>query len=220
VIHGADWAWMMDDDAEPHENALETLLNRKLDTENIYASTAVSGDKLSWPMVPEGHAENCIYNANQVSEELRVDLVPFIGILVSKELVKKIGLPDEGLFLVADDIEYCLRARKSGAKVVLIGTSLINHPASDWYDISLFYRKLRVLRLAPWKRYYEVRNRFLLHKHDQRRLSPKNYIGWLLRLAATLYHEQDRYRQFRAYLGGLIDGTKGRKGKRHAEWKL
>lgn len=221
VKGNVDWVWMMDDDAAPHDNALESLINRKLYPRNIYASTAVSGDKLSWPMIPEGRADQCIYSAEHLPEELNVDLVPFIGILVSKKLVHKIGLPDEGFFLVADDVEYSFRARKAGAKIVLVSHSRVDHPASEWYSISLLYRNLDILKLVPWKRYYEVRNRFLLHKHhSHRRLNPQSYIGWFLRLTATLIHEGKRLDQLRAYIGGLIDGVKGRTGKRHQVWGL
>lgn len=221
VETGTEWAWMMDDDAVPHREALENLLNRKLNKGNIYASTAVSCSKLSWPMVPEGQPDSCIFLVSQVPDELIVELVPFIGVLVSKELVDQIGVPDKDFFLVADDVEYSLRARELGAKIILVGTSKITHPASEWYNISLIYRQLHVLKLSPWKRYYEIRNRFLLHKyHLRRRLGFQNYVGWLLRLIATLLHEKDRYGQLRAYVGGMIDGSLERKGRRHIRWGL
>ena len=218
---GADWAWMMDDDALPDSNALANLLNRELDANNIYASIAVDGTKLSWPMVPEGGRDSAIYVAEQIAEELAVDLVPFIGILVSKEVVGRIGLPDSEFFLVADDVEYSYRARKSGAKVLLAGSSRIEHPASERYSGSLIYRRVDVLKLAPWKRYYEVRNRLLLHKYYfSPRLGFSNYVGWLLRLTLTLWYEKERAKQFRAYVGGLIDGILERKGQRHMKWGL
>lgn len=221
ISTGADWAWMMDDDALPDSHALACLLNRELNKNNIYASTAVCGPKLSWPMVPEGENDSAIYFAEQVAEELVVDLVPFIGILVSNEVVRRIGLPDSGFFLVADDVEYSFRARKSGAKVVLVGSSRIEHPASERYSITLIHRRLDVLKLAPWKRYYEVRNRLLLQKYYfSPHLKFSNYVGWLLRLLLTLWHEPDRAKQFCAYAGGLIDGILERKGQRHMKWGL
>lgn len=52
--NGADWVWMMDDDAVPNPDALEKLLLNSLDASNIYGSTALSGESLSWPMLPLG----------------------------------------------------------------------------------------------------------------------------------------------------------------------
>jgi len=49
VDSGAEWVWIMDDDAEPAEDAAEKLLAVADNPANIYGSLAVSGDMTSWP---------------------------------------------------------------------------------------------------------------------------------------------------------------------------
>jgi GT2 family glycosyltransferase len=225
VENGADWVWMMDDDAEPQPDALEKLTSRSLVPENLYGSVAVLGDKLSWPMMPDnGKSEDAVYRVRDFEkwpEELGVQFIPFLGILVNNALVKRIGLPDAGFFLAADDVEYCMRAREAGAKILLIGSSRITHPASERYRLWLPFLEFYSLKLAPWKRYYDVRNRiFVARRYYGAALWYKTIPGSFLRLIATLWHEDRRYQQIKAFCAGMIDGLLEQKGKRHEKWGI
>lgn len=219
---GAEWVWMMDDDAEPHFDALANLLDRRLSPENLYGSVAVAGELLSWPMNPlRGKPEDTIYKVNELPTELEVQFIPFLGILVNAEMVKHIGLPDAGFFLAADDVEYCLRARKIGAKIILVSSSHIAHPASERYRFWLPGRPFYSLKIAPWKRYYDVRNRiFVARRYYGAKLWYSTIPGSFLRLFATLWHEDKRWQQIKAFYAGMIDGLLGRDGRRHETWGI
>ena len=222
IESGAEWVWMMDDDAEPHPDALEKLLSRQLSPHNIYGSVAVAGNLLAWPMVPEqGKPQDTIYQIDALPDELSVQFVPFLGILIHAAMVRRIGLPDVGFFLAADDVEYCLRARRLGAKVNLIGSSRITHPASVRYRFWLPWRPFYSLKLPPWKRYYDVRNRLLIARMYYGAAFWYSTIpGSFLRLFATLWHEGNRWAQCKAFAAGMIDGLLQRKGKRHEKWGI
>lgn len=219
---GTDWAWMMDDDAEPHPDALQRLTDRPLSPDNLYGSVAVLNGKLSWPMMPMGgKPRDAIYDQDRLAEETDVQFLPFLGILVSSGIVKRIGLPDAGFFLAADDVDYCMRARTAGAKVILVGSSHITHPASERYRLWLPGREFYSLKLAPWKRYYDVRNRiFVARNHYGAKLWYSTVPGSFLRLFATLWHEDRRLSQIKAFGAGMIDGLLGRKGRRHEFWGI
>src|SRR3546814_5455728 len=66
---------------------------------------------------------------------LEVEFVPFLGMLVSRELIAKIGVPDPGFFIAKDDVEYCFRARQAGARIELVAASRIEHPAAQHYTL-------------------------------------------------------------------------------------
>lgn len=222
VRSGADWVWIMDDDAVPHLAALECLLSIPLEGKHLYGSVAVSGQSLSWPMTPFGHSYKAvIHDSHRLPDLLDVRFIPFIGLLISRETVESIGLPDAGFFLAADDVEYCLRARRRGAKVILVARSQVEHPASQNYRIRLPFRTLVSVRLAPWKRYYDVRNRLLVaHRYYGARLYFQTLPASFVRLIATLVCEPERLLQCRAFLGGVVDGLLRRKGRRHEFWGL
>lgn len=219
---GADWTWLMDDDAVPHRDALEKLLAHAHDPAHLYGSVAVSGTLLSWPMVPVGGGpRDVMYATSELPPVQDVHFIPFLGLLVSRDMIDHIGVPDAGFFLAADDVDYCLRARGHGARVVLVADSRIEHPASERYRLWLPARPFHSLRLAPWKRYYDVRNRLLVARnHHGLALYYSTIPGSFLRLAATLWHEPDRWMQLRAFAGGMVDGLLGRKGRRHEAWGL
>ncbi|MGN6113736.1 MAG: glycosyltransferase [Luteimonas sp.] len=218
----ADWTWLMDDDATPHPDALERLLRQPLDAANLYGSAAVCGDRLSWPMAPlEGRGNARCVDVAALPEVAEVAFIPFLGLLVGREMVSNIGVPDAGFFIAADDVEYCVRARRQGARILLVRDSRIEHPASDAGLLRAPGIRVQTLRLPPWKRYYDVRNRILIARsHYGLRLYCMTIPGTILRLAATLASEGNRIGQLRAFAGGMVDGLLGRKGRRHERWGI
>lgn len=219
---GADWIWIMDDDAVPHADALEHLASITLDPRNLYGSVAVSDDRLSWPMLPlDDPKKQRIYTVKDLPSLVDVQFIPFLGLMVSSEMVGRIGVPDAGFFIAADDVDYCLRARGQGARILLAGASRIEHPASESYHLRLPWGIFHALRLVPWKRYYDVRNRiFVARNHYGMALYYQTIPGSFLRLLAALVHEDHRMAQLRAFAAGMTDGLLGRKGRRHESWGI
>jgi rhamnopyranosyl-N-acetylglucosaminyl-diphospho-decaprenol beta-1,3/1,4-galactofuranosyltransferase len=221
VERGADWVWMMDDDAEPHPAALAELIKVASDPRNIYGSLATKGTDTSWTttlLEPHHYVAN---NVADVPDEARVQSLPFLGFMIHRELVHKIGLPDAGYFIAADDIEYCMRAERAGAQLIIVGQSRIEHPKSDRYEARLPGRHLICLRLPPWKRYYDTRNRLLIaRKYYGIRLLTQTIPGSFVRMYAALRYEPRRLAQLWAFGAGMFDGLLGIKGRRHAKWGI
>lgn len=72
---GADYVWMMDDDAVPHSTALEEIM-RHATPEHIYGSLAVNGEDTAWATILL--AENkTVHLKNQVTELAEVQSLPF-----------------------------------------------------------------------------------------------------------------------------------------------
>lgn len=219
IDSGADWVWMMDDDAEPHADALEQLMYVAKDPAQVYGSLAISGGMTSWLTTvlepPLGEVES----VDEVPEQAVVQSLPFLGFLIHRNLVEQIGLPDIGYFIAADDVEYCLRAQKTGAQIIIAGKSRIEHPMSRPYKVKVLGKTLTCLALPPWKRYYDTRNRLLIaRKYYGLKLFTQTIPGSLVRMCATLLKEPDKLAQLRAFSAGFWDGLWGNKGKRHDKW--
>jgi GT2 family glycosyltransferase len=219
----ADWVWMMDDDALPDTNALYELMNIADDPTNIFGSTPVHGNVLSWGVVvtlPDG-SNHYFEDINDMPDSAEVVFLPFLGILIHRQMVEKIGLPDAGFFIAADDVEYTLRAKKTGAKLIQAGKSRIEHPSSSRYQMHILGRTIYCLRLPPWKRYYDTRNRLLLaRRHYGMRLYSETIPGSLVRFLGALLHEPQKGTQMWAFIAGFIDGLLGYKGMRHLFWGI
>ncbi|MDY6467993.1 glycosyltransferase family 2 protein [Acinetobacter faecalis] len=216
---GADYVWMMDDDAVPHQNALEQLMNHATPN-HIYGSLAVNGEDTAWTttLLPDSKIVNSKDLVPEISE---VQSLPFLGYLTSKEIFEKLGLPDNSYFIAADDVEYCLRAQRAGFKTYVCGQSYIEHPKSDRYPFNLFGKKLICLKLVPWKRYYDTRNRLLIaRKYYGVKAFTQTLPASFVRLFAALINEPNRVMQIKAFFAGVYDALLKNTGRRHDYWKL
>lgn len=218
---GAEWIWMMDDDAEAHPDALEKLMEMADDPSNIYCSLAVSGEDTSWATTLLDDFPRVTTRACAVPRTSVVASLPFLGFLIHRDLVRRIGLPDAEYFIAADDIEYCLRAKRAGAKLTIVGDSRIEHPKTAATTVCILGKRVVYLSLPPWKRYYDTRNRLLnARRYHGWRLLTQTIPGSLVRLLAALLHERRKLAQLWAFTAGFIDGLLGIKGRRHDWWRI
>lgn len=221
AIKQSEWVWMMDDDASPHPNALEELMKIATDTGTIYGSLAVHDSEPAWTTKVLIPPLGVVKQAHAVPAQAEVELIPFLGFLVHRDLVEKIGLPDKEFFIAADDAEYCLRARRAGAKILIAGKSQIEHPKAKSEDFRILGKNIIYLSLPPWKRYYDTRNRLLIaRKHYGARLFTQAIPGSLIRFLAALLKEPNKPMQAYAFFAGFIDGLLGIKGRRHETWRI
>ncbi len=204
ISRGADWVWMMDDDALPYSSALkelEKVLNIADEKVGVVLSKLVK--------VPNALPKNKIGRAK---------IGTFVGFTVSSQTVKKVGLPDAGFFIYADDYEYSLRIRKKGFQILKSHSSLIEH--KDWIKQRRLFRfPFSKPSIPPWKVYYIFRNALNATKQSK-----------LIHLALKGYFFVDRYiwgyvnPSTKAYaFHGFEDGLKGVEGKvvdpRNPPWK-
>jgi len=136
---GYDMFWLMDDDAEPSKNALEMLLSEPtaFQEDVVCLSGAVMDRSGAIAVNHRGYLNDpdkiiLGWIQRPVPEELykkrvvEIDTVSFVGPLIKREVVTRIGYPMREFFVHNDDIEYSMRLRKAG-KVLLIGASTIRH---------------------------------------------------------------------------------------------
>lgn len=81
------------------------------------------------------------------------------GKIIKSELLKDIGLMMEELFIDWVDVEWCLRARKKGYKIIGNADVIIYHGHGSGFKKVLF-RKITLK--SPLRQYYHVRNAFYL----------------------------------------------------------
>jgi GT2 family glycosyltransferase len=224
LAQGADWVWLMDDDAIPHSSSLATLLAQAQDPRNVYASAAQLNGMLAWPVTwrdETTHRWQIARSLDALPQRCEVESHPFLGFMIHRELIQRIGVPDAKFFISADDIEYSLRARKSGARIILARASLIAHPIAKIREYRLAGFRVAFLPLPPWRRYYDTRNRLLVaRRHHGIRLWTRAVPGTLVRMVLIILLESNKIPQLRAAAAGLWDGLRGISGRRHVDWRL
>lgn len=215
-----EWLWMMDDDACPHPEALQMLMQIAPDPGHVYGSLAVNGKHTSWATTILDECRTTELAAD-VPTLARVESIPLLGFLVHRRLVERIGVPDTGFFIAADDTEYCARACEAGANIFVAGHSRIEHPRMPQHVAHVLGVKVRYLSLPPWKRYYDTRNRLLIaRKYYGIKLWTQTVPGSCVRLLAALLKEPRKLAQLKAWCCGMFDGLFGIKGKRHEKWGI
>ena len=125
----------MDDDGLPDVDCLDQLL---VETDNLdfwgpLVVDEADPDRLVFPIRLPGSTRvvHAVDDVRRAAKKDRIDgiVIPFNGVLVTKELVDRIGLPREEFFIWGDDHEYRLRAEEAGARVATVVTATVRHPS-------------------------------------------------------------------------------------------
>ncbi|ANH36617.1 Galactofuranosyl transferase GlfT1 [Nocardioides dokdonensis FR1436] len=131
----ADLVWLMDDDGLPEPACLARLLAEDdLDFWGPLVVDEADPDRLVFPIrLPGGtrvvHRLADVERAGGPRGRLDDIVIPFNGVLVTRELVARIGLPRSEFFIWGDDHEYRLRAEAAGARIATITGARVHHPS-------------------------------------------------------------------------------------------
>ncbi|MEA2375902.1 MAG: hypothetical protein QOD53_2365 [Thermoleophilaceae bacterium] len=174
----ADWLWLMDDDAEPHRDALELLLASPAALDPAVAavcSAVLSPDGEIDPLhrgfvgrllraLPAEH-----YRPGSAP---RLGFASYVGTLVRAKAARAAGPPRADMFTWGDDVEFSIRLRAHG-ELRLIPESRVLHkalmggqstPRSRFWNRVLgvsypsaplgdFWKQLHLVRNFVWLRY-------------------------------------------------------------------
>jgi rhamnopyranosyl-N-acetylglucosaminyl-diphospho-decaprenol beta-1,3/1,4-galactofuranosyltransferase len=135
VDRGADLAWLMDDDGLPDPDCLDLLLAHAgaLDFWGPVVVDEADPGRLVFPIrLPGG--TRVVRDTGSVAQAatdglLREVVIPFNGVLVTRELAQRIGYPREEFFIWGDDHEYRLRAERAGARIATVAAARVRHPS-------------------------------------------------------------------------------------------
>lgn len=114
-------------------------------------------------------SKNCIFSPDWVS---------FACVLIRSEVIKSIGLMDEGFFMYREDNDYCKRARLKGWDVLYCPSSKVVH-------LNLGFSKNSKLRRLP-KYYYYSRSRYYVKYYGRFGLWCANFLWTLGRIIHLL----------------------------------
>ncbi|NAS19301.1 glycosyltransferase [Clostridium butyricum] len=158
---GYDLFWLMDDDTIPENNALEILLDEYAvlnENENIgfLASDVLWKDKK--PCLMNIVTPLSVFNEFIERGNVKIQKATFVSLLLTKQAVKKCGLPIKEFFIWADDAEFTYRVSKVFDNY-LIGKSKVIHKMNYNMNADIVKDNNRIERY-----YYEYRNKFYNRK--------------------------------------------------------
>ncbi|RCH54625.1 family 2 glycosyl transferase [Mucilaginibacter hurinus] len=241
-----DFIWLLDDDNLPAYDCLNKLLTEwdliKSTPEKkalfcfrkdriAHVRIAQGEDPGRYYLVPDNFlgfsffrifinkfykARDIIKRHNSFKERVLLPYVPYGGLLMHRNMVTSIGLPDERFFLYVDDSEYSYRITQSGGKIWLIPSCEvvdIDKSQGIGYSKRCFHSQL----LDQWnfRTYYHIRNRVYFYK----RVAVQN--NFVFALNKTLYLAylhwisifSGKQAEFRKLKSAINEGLSGNLGK-------
>ncbi len=183
---GLDRIWLIDDDVVPAPDCVAVLMAQdeacltsvREDLSGALVEKAATRFDLDNPLAikpKRGMVETDFGTRAAMPERVEVANVAFEGLLVRREVVTAIGLPDPAFFIFYDDVDFALRARAAGYRIWAVRDAVLVRQLDfdQQHD------------LAGWKGYYMYRNLFVVHRRYGAnalvRLKP-----WLIALVVVL----------------------------------
>lgn len=202
--NGYSWIWCMDDDGYPKEDALEKILAPELDRLCLRNCAVLNkNDKKSFVWKTKNF---------QTIDEVNCDVIvgighPFNGTMIHRNIVERVGVPRQNLFLWGDETEYYYRiTKKNKIPVCTIAGSIHYHPAA-----AFSFKKDWDYRNA-WKMYFYIRNRLHIHrsKFNFKILAWANYCCFLIAMAGVImvYQKTDKVKKLNFMLWPAMDALK------------
>lgn len=212
-----DWVALSDDDAIYDLRYFERIFSFSEQHPTYQAITGtvkIGSDQGEIQYIHRKYLNNVHILKERVSEKqdyqkkyFSYDIATFVGLVVTKKLIEKIGLPDKNFFIWNDDMEYCLRI-KYFSKIINLNSAYVVHKTQLTPDTAK----------PSWKEYYGFRNYIVILKaYSNNKFINVIYPIYKLSrtIIGTLKPRYKGYRKYRLYLyiRGYIDGIQGKLGK-------
>jgi len=205
---GFDWIWVMDDDATPKKDCLEKLLSKKGANKNIDILAPLKIDIHG--KIQTNHFGNFSDKSFSIrplrKDDREISFSSFVGPLFNRNVIKKVGFPNENFFIWHTDYEYFLRIKTAGFKTYLVDSAVIVHNDD--------YGRQKKKKLS-WKNYYGWRNKFYIKKKYCKPfwfyLYLVVFLLWQTSEIIFVYHQPKYIETLRK---ALFDGLNGKLGFR------
>jgi len=207
---GADWLWVLNNDARPAADCLERLLEAGAADPRAGILSALiryrtGGDVwyAGGSVSPRTFDVRHLHEA-QGRHPYPTAFVTGCAPLLRATLVRELSPLDDGLFMYYEDVDWSLRAVDAGWRLLVVPGAEVIHDVHR-------ERGRRVFSDATV--YYMVRNRLLVARRRGRRACPAAAGAlWALRQAAKSRSPAEARRRVSACCRGLRDGLAGRRG--------
>ena len=214
--HGADYILLLNNDVVVEPSFLDALLRAAYQSPEagVLCPQIVSPRKLwyaggtfsLWSGIPV--QERPRRAAPLRGRPREVDYATGCAMLIHRAVVSAVGSFDPQFFMYCEDLDFSLRARQAGFKILLVPASLVHHAVTDETDrvsLRIYYSTRNLLevmrRHAAWYHWPGFVLSFLVR-----------WLGFFTVLACV----RRRPEFVRALASGTVDFVRGRLGEKKA----
>lgn len=248
-INDCEFIWLFDDDNIAKKGAHKALINffnaKKLDKENSMLISLRVDRKQYYKSIEQSDTEILTGKKNSFmtfdfisyiknkffTKRINIKLnknygethqAPYGGMFFHKNLINKIGYPDDRFFVYADDTEYSYRVIKNGGKIYAVLNSLLEDIDTSWDNIELKKGLFSspVLDTSSSSRvYYSFRNRVyyeLMNRVENKFVYFFNMVMFLLISRLFIYGIlRIKFKRLGLVIRAIYDGINGNLGKKN-----
>ena len=211
--NGSDYILLLNNDTLVKKNFLSILVNyyeSKKDVGGLSPQILLHNTHKIWSLggthldifgisIMEGKGQNMIRG----EKILNPDFLTGCCLLLSRQLINKVGYLDENFFAYYEDVDYSKRIRDNGLVLSVLTKSIIWHKKSASSGIK------GSNKLSKNQVYLHMRNSLLLIKKRYNfPLSLLYILSTILVKGMYLFLHQDKYSYTKQIYGGLKDGIK------------
>lgn len=207
---GAEWLLTLDQDAAPGPEIVR-ITGRACDGYPRLSRVAVIGSASRADLARSSSAEG------RTRPWIETRAVITAGSFIALAVFRAIGQYREDFFVDYVDIEFCLRARARGYRVLATRTPTMTHRIGQPTVRSIGWRAVTPTNHSAARRYYITRNRLLVWRRYCRtdaRFIARDVLASQKELLKVLLFEEDRKAKVRAMLAGIKDGMRSVAGER------
>lgn len=209
----SDWIWVADDDAYVDYDAFDKIQSFvQSHTEYINNVAAISGEVIAQGITDIRHRRRInktwfklrevdIQIQEYDNEYFEIDIFSYVGTMVKKDVLFKVGLTKKELFIFYDDTEHSIRIGKKGKLICLPSVHII-HDINETANSDII----------TWKVYYGFRNyMYYLHVSFKKRYYIKQKIYFLIKAKYELILGKN-IEENKIILNAINDEAKGKLG--------
>jgi len=212
IGHGSNWVITMDQDTFAYPDMVQTLISAYNDCPFKEQVGVVGSSYKEWKTGRVIVPDRVETKRTWVEEKKALTS----GSLVSASIFQKTGPFRQDLFIDGIDIEYCLRLRKQGYRVIIATKPGMTHSLGDCEVVSFMGMTGGLWHHPPFRTYYIIRNTLFISKEYFR-----NDTLWVLdnllaigkRMFATFLFENQRLTRFKYLTLGVFHALISRSGR-------
>jgi len=235
LTNDADYIWLLNNDTVVDQNALGKMVDvgEKSSECGILGSKIFyfdqpetiwfAGATINWRKAISNHIGQNQKDQEKYNFIREVERVTGCSMLVKREVCERIGLMDENLFLYAEELDWCVRAKMAGYKILYIPDSKVYHKISlstgDNYEVIFSYFNTRNFLYVIWKNMsFPKREYYLINALFHRISECRDTLIDMIKPIHRIERKEKNVDIFK--LRGVFDFIAGRMGKGYFKEQL
>ncbi len=185
------WVWLLDQDGFPEKDCLRKLIEAGYNKEQVIIAPRT--------VFPDGSSDSghSFYYRQKIetidkSAQLKIDVIATRCMLVSLEVIRKIGIYDyNNCYIGNEDYEFCLRNKSAGGENYVVIDAICYHPHYKEKYLKVDSSLINYLKLIKMFRFFQPIG--ILRKNESHReyqaIISMSYINWTYQRKLIKYYK-------------------------------